>query len=299
MNWSTSLTQFQGYLQLEKSLSSNSVEAYLRDVRKLAHYFEITNQKVGPLAVDVTHLQGFLEWINTLGMTPHSQARTISGIRAFYKFLIMEDLLTADPTETIEGPKLRRKLPDTLSYQEIVQLFDAVDVSTPEGTRNKAMLETLYSSGLRVSELIELKLSNLYEDLGFVRVTGKGNKERLVPIGKDALKFIRLYLDGVRRHQTIKKGSEDFVFLNRRGTNLTRVMVFNIIKDLATKVGMQKSVSPHTFRHSFATHLIEGGADLRAVQEMLGHESITTTEIYTHLDRDYLKQVIQEFHPRS
>ncbi|ALI98144.1 site-specific tyrosine recombinase XerD [Rufibacter tibetensis] len=299
MNWSVSLTQFQGYLQLEKSLSSHSVEAYLRDVRKLVQYFEITQQEVGPLAVEAKHLQGFLEWINTLGMTAHSQARTISGIRAFYKFLIMEDVLDADPTETIESPKLQRKLPDTLSYDEIVTLFEAIDVSTPEGTRNKAMLETLYSSGLRVTELIELKISNLYEDLGFLRITGKGNKERLVPIGRDALKYIRLYLDGVRRRQPIKRGHEDFVFLNRRGASLSRVMVFNIIKDLAAKVGLQKSISPHTFRHSFATHLIEGGADLRAVQEMLGHESITTTEIYTHLDRDYLKQVIQEFHPRS
>ncbi|AMM50207.1 integrase [Rufibacter sp. DG15C] len=299
MNWSLGLKQFQEYLQIEKSLSGNSVEAYVRDAKKLVQYFEITQQKVGPLEVQPIHLHGFLEWINALGMTSHSQARTLSGIRAFYKFLIMEDLLHADPMETIEAPKLQRKLPDTLSYDEIVMLFEAVDVSTPEGTRNKAMLETLYSSGLRVSELIELKLSNLYEDLGFVRVTGKGNKERLVPIGRDALKYIRLYIEGVRRHQTIKKGQEDFIFLNRRGSSLTRVMVFNIIKDLSAKVGMQKSISPHTFRHSFATHLIEGGADLRAVQEMLGHESITTTEIYTHLDRDYLKQVIHEFHPRS
>ncbi|WP_181305746.1 site-specific tyrosine recombinase XerD [Rufibacter sp. XAAS-G3-1] len=299
MNWSVILTQFQGYLQLEKSLSGHSVEAYLRDIRKLVQYFEITQQKVSPMEVEATHLQGFLEWINTLGMTTHSQARTLSGIRAFYKFLIMEDLLDADPTETIEAPKLQRKLPDVLSYEEIVTLFEAIDVSTPEGTRNKAMLETLYSSGLRVTELIELKISNLYEDLGFLRITGKGNKERLVPIGRDALKYTRLYLDGVRRHQTIKKGNEDFVFLNRRGTSLSRVMVFTIIKDLAAKTGLEKSISPHTFRHSFATHLIEGGADLRAVQEMLGHESITTTEIYTHLDRDYLKQVMQEFHPRS
>ncbi|WP_210487410.1 site-specific tyrosine recombinase XerD [Rufibacter aurantiacus] len=299
MNWSVSLTQFQGYLQLEKSLSGHSVEAYLRDVRKLVQFLETTQQNIGPLDVQATHLQAFLEWINTLGMTSHSQARTISGIRSFYKFLIMEDLLDADPTETIEAPKLQRKLPDVLSYDEIVSLFEAIDVSTPEGTRNKAMLETLYSSGLRVTELIELKISNLYEDLGFLRITGKGNKERLVPIGRDALKYIRLYLDGVRRHLPIKKGQEDFVFLNRRGASLSRVMVFTIIKDLAAKVGLEKNISPHTFRHSFATHLIEGGADLRAVQEMLGHESITTTEIYTHLDRDYLKQIIQEFHPRS
>ncbi|KAA3439352.1 site-specific tyrosine recombinase XerD [Rufibacter hautae] len=299
MNWSVSLTQFQGYLQLEKSLSGHSVEAYLRDVRKLVQFLETTQQNIGPLEVQAPHLQAFLEWINTLGMTSHSQARTISGIRSFYKFLIMEDLLNADPTETIEGPKLQRKLPDVLSYDEIVSLFEAIDVSTPEGTRNKAMLETLYSSGLRVTELIELKISNLYEDLGFLRIAGKGNKERLVPIGRDALKYIRLYLDNVRNHLVIKKGQEDFVFLNRRGASLSRVMVFTIIKDLAAKVGLEKNISPHTFRHSFATHLIEGGADLRAVQEMLGHESITTTEIYTHLDRDYLKQIMQEFHPRS
>ncbi len=299
MNWPSSIKQFKAYLQLEKSLSGHSVEAYLRDIGKLPQYFEATGESITPLHVTSKHLQGFLEWINALGMATHSQARTLSGIRAFYKFLIMEDLLDADPTETIQSPKLGRKLPDVLSYDEIVQLFDGLDVSTPEGTRNKAMLETLYSSGLRVSELIELRLSNLYHDLGFLRVTGKGNKERLVPIGRDALKYIRIYLDGVRQHQVIKKGQEDFVFLNRRGASLSRVMVFTIIKDLAAKTGLQKSISPHTFRHSFATHLIEGGAHLRAVQQMLGHESITTTEIYTHLDRDYLKQVIQEFHPRS
>ncbi|QNF34924.1 site-specific tyrosine recombinase XerD [Adhaeribacter swui] len=299
MNWNSALQQFKAYLQLEKSLSGNSVEAYLRDVSKLRQYLEANNLKVNPLEVSSTHLQGLLGWVNELGMTPHSQARTLSGIRAFYKFLIMEDLLGADPTENIEAPKLNRKLPDTLNYEEIAQLLEAIDVSTPEGARNKAMLETLYSSGLRVSELVELRLSNVYADMGFLRVTGKGNKERLVPIGRDALKYLKIYLEEIRCHIPIKKGQEDFVFLNRRGAALTRVMVFTIIKLLAQKVGLNKTISPHTFRHSFATHLIEGGADLRAVQEMLGHESITTTEIYTHLDRDYLKQVIQEFHPRS
>jgi integrase/recombinase XerD len=299
MTWNITAKQFEQYLRLEKSLSGNSVEAYLRDVRKLTDFLELKGLQVAPENITPTILRDFLEWVNELGMTVHSQARTLSGIRAYYKFLIMEDMLTADPTETIEAPKLDRKLPDTLNFHEIEQLLAAIDLSTPEGTRNRAMLETLYSSGLRVSELLDLKLSNLYEDMGFLKVAGKGDKERLVPIGRDALKHIKLYREGVRCHLKIKKGHEDFVFLNRRGARLTRVMVFTIIKDLAARAGIQKQVSPHTFRHSFATHLIEGGADLRAVQEMLGHESITTTEIYTHLDRDYLKQVIKDFHPRS
>lgn len=299
MNWGICIRQFETYLQLEKSLSDHSVEAYLRDIRKLTEYLELAGIRVEPQQVEPGMIQRFLEWINELGMTPHSQARTLSGIKAFYKFMIMEDLIQTDPTDTVEAPKLRRKLPDTLHFEEIERLFAAIDVSTPEGTRNKAMLETLYSSGLRVTELIELRLSNLYEALGFIKVTGKGNKERLVPIGRDALKYIRVYLDHIRSHLSIKKGHEDFVFLNRRGAKLTRVMVFTIIKDLAQKIGLEKQISPHTFRHSFATHLIEGGADLRAVQVMLGHESITTTEIYTHLDRDYLKQIIKDFHPRS
>jgi integrase/recombinase XerD len=299
MIWSVCIKQFEEYLQLEKSLSGNSVEAYLRDIRKMTQFLDSKGYQIHPLDLQPAVIREFLEWINELGMTAHSQARTLSGIRAFYKFLIMEDMLEADPTDTIEAPKLERKLPDTLSFPEIEVLFAAIDVSTPEGTRNKAMLETLYSSGLRVSELTELRISNLYEAMGFLKVTGKGNKERLVPIGRDALKYIRIYLDEIRCHLTIKKGHEDFIFLNRRGARLTRVMVFTIIKDLVRKTGLNKQVSPHTFRHSFATHLIEGGADLRAVQEMLGHESITTTEIYTHLDRDYLKQIIKDFHPRS
>lgn len=299
MTWNITVKQFEQYLRLEKSLSGNSVEAYLRDVRKLTDFLDLNSMQVSPDKITPAILRDFLEWVNELGMTVHSQARTLSGIRAFYKFLIMEDLMAHDPTETIEAPKLDRKLPDTLNFHEIEQLFSAIDLSTPEGTRNRAMLETLYSSGLRVSELLDLKLSNLYEDMGFIKVAGKGDKERLVPIGRDALKHIKLYREGVRCHLKIKKGHEDIVFLNRRGAKLTRVMVFTIIKDLAAKAGIQKQISPHTFRHSFATHLIEGGADLRAVQEMLGHESITTTEIYTHLDRDYLKQVIKDFHPRS
>ncbi|WP_299824240.1 site-specific tyrosine recombinase XerD [uncultured Pontibacter sp.] len=299
MSWHITTKQFGEYLKLEKSLSKHSVEAYLRDVSKLTDFLSLKGLQVSPQQLTPAHLREFLEWVAELGMTPHSQARTLSGIRAFYKFMIMEDMLQVDPTDTVEAPKLSRKLPDTLNFHEIEQLLAAIDMSTPEGTRNRAMLETLYSSGLRVSELLDLRLSNLYEDMGFLKVAGKGDKERLVPIGRDALKHIKLYKEGIRCHLNIKKGHEDIIFLNRRGAQMTRVMVFTIIKDLAAKAGIQKTVSPHTFRHSFATHLIEGGADLRAVQEMLGHESITTTEIYTHLDRDYLKQVIKDYHPRS
>lgn len=299
MTWSICVKQFEEYLKLEKSLSKHSVEAYIRDVSKLTEFLKLKGLQIAPENITPLVLREFLEWVAELGMTPHSQARTLSGIRAFYKFLIMEDMLQVDPTDTIEAPKLNRKLPDTLDFHEIEQILAAVDLSTPEGTRNRAMLETLYSSGLRVSELLDLRISNLYEDMGFLKVAGKGDKERLVPIGRDALKHIKLYREGVRCHLKIKKGHEDIIFLNRRGAQMTRVMVFTIIKDLTAKAGIQKTVSPHTFRHSFATHLIEGGADLRAVQEMLGHESITTTEIYTHLDRDYLKQVIKDYHPRS
>jgi integrase/recombinase XerD len=232
-------------------------------------------------------------------MSAHSQARILSGLKAFYKYLAYEDLIDNNPAALLEGPRLGRKLPDTLAYTEMVRLFDAIDLSSPEGGRNRAMLETLYSSGLRVSELVELKRTNIYFDIGFLRVIGKGNKERLVPIGRDALKYLKIYMDEIRVHVPVQKGFDSYAFLNRRGRKLSRVMVFLVIKELAAKIGLKKSISPHTFRHSFATHLIEGGADLRAVQEMLGHESITTTEIYTHLDRDYLRQVVQEFHPRG
>lgn len=299
MNWDTYINQFKNYLKLERSLSENSVEAYIHDIVKLKQFADMSNLEVGPVNITAVHLQDFLEYINELGMTPHTQARVLSGIKAFYKYLMFDELIDKDPTALIEGPKLGRKLPDTLSYHEIEQLMEAIDHSTPEGQRNRAILEVLYSSGLRVSELVDLKLSNVYEDIGFLRIIGKGNKERLVPVGRDALKYMKIYTSEVRVHLNIASGHQNFVFLNRRGKKLTRVMIFTIIKNLAKKVGMTKSISPHTFRHSFATHLIEGGADLRAVQEMLGHESITTTEIYTHLDRDYLRQVIQEFHPRS
>ncbi|UII29038.1 site-specific tyrosine recombinase XerD [Fulvivirga maritima] len=299
MIWDTAIQQFKNYIRLERSLSANSVEAYIHDIVKLKQFAEMSNGQVLPLDVSSAHLQDFLEYVNELGMTPHSQARILSGIKAFYKYLMYEDLIDKDPTALIEGPKLGRKLPDTLSFNEIEQLFNAIDHSTPEGQRNRAMLEVLYSSGLRVSELIDLRLTNIYEDIGFLRIIGKGDKERLVPVGRDALKYLKIYIEEVRVHLNIADGHENYAFLNRRGKKLTRVMIFTIIKNLASSIGMTKSISPHTFRHSFATHLIEGGADLRAVQEMLGHESITTTEIYTHLDRDYLKQVIQEFHPRS
>jgi integrase/recombinase XerD len=299
MNWNSYIKQFSNYLKLERSLSENSIQAYTRDVEKLNQFMEMSHPSVSPMKVTARQLQGFIEYVNELGMSAHSQARILSGIKSFFKFMMVEDLVENDPTALIEGPKLGRKLPDTLAYPEIVNLLDAIDLSKPEGARNRAMLEVLYSSGLRVSELVELKRGNVYFDIGFLRVIGKGNKERLVPCGKDALKYLKSYIDDIRVHVPVQKDFGNHVFLNRRGRKLTRVMVFLIIKDLAARIGLKKSISPHTFRHSFATHLIEGGADLRAVQEMLGHESITTTEIYTHLDRDYLKQVIQEFHPRS
>ncbi len=298
-NWETHIKHFGSYLKLERSLSVNSIEAYVRDVEKLAQFIEMKFKGISPLVITAKHLQGFLQYINELGMSAFSQARILSGIKAFYKYLLFEELIEKDPTSLIEGPKLGRKLPDTLDYDEIVALLEAIDLSKPEGGRNRAILEILYSSGLRVSELVELKIGQVYFDAGFLRVVGKGNKERLVPIGKDAMKYLKIYLNEIRIHVPVQKGFESHVFLNRRGKKLTRVMVFLFIKSLAATIGLRKVISPHTFRHSFATHLIEGGADLRAVQEMLGHESITTTEIYTHLDRDYLRQVIQEFHPRS
>lgn len=299
MSWDVYIQEYENYLKLERSLSANSVDAYVRDIVKLKQFLELRDKDLNPLQVTLQELQDMVEWINELGMSAFSQARIISGLKSFYKFLIYEGEMDVDPTTLLEAPKLGRKLPDTLSIQEIDQILEAIDHSTPEGTRNRAMLETLYSSGLRVSELIGLKTSNVHFEVGFLRVTGKGNKERLVPIGRTALKHINIYREEVRVHLDIKQGHEAFLFLNRRGRQLTRQMVFIFLKDLVVKAGIKKTISPHTFRHSFATHLIEGGADLRAVQEMLGHESITTTEIYTHLDRDYLRQVIQEFHPRS
>ncbi len=292
------IRDFSNYLKLERSLSSNSIEAYVRDMAKLSQFVELKYTGVRPEEITYRQLQGFLQYLNELGMSAHSQARILSGVKGFFKYLLFEERIDKDPTALIEGPRLGRRLPDTLDYEEIIRLLEAIDMSAPEGGRNRAMLEVLYSSGLRVSELVELKLANIYFDLGFLRVVGKGNKERLVPIGRDAMKFLKIYIDEIRVHIPVQKGFESHVFLNRAGKKTSRVTIFLIIKALAAKIGLKKSISPHTFRHSFATHLIEGGADLRAVQEMLGHESITTTEIYTHLDRDYLKQVIREFHPR-
>lgn len=299
MNWNAYIQGFTSFLTLEKSLSSNSIEAYQRDVEKLVQFLSYKKYELGPKDIELKHLQEFLKWITELGMTARSQARVISGIKAFYKYLLLENVLNNDPTALLETPKLGRKLPETLSLEDINQLIDGVDLSTPEGIRNKAMLETLYSCGLRVSELVNLKLSNLFLKEEFIKVIGKGDKERLAPIGSVAIKHITIYKEQVRCHIPVKKDQEDFLFLNRRGSKLTRVMVFTIIKELAKKTGLKTHISPHTFRHSFATHLIEGGADLRAVQEMLGHESITTTEIYTHLDRDYLREAIIQFHPRN
>ncbi len=299
MDWRSSIKGFQAYLKLEKSLSKNSIEAYSRDIEKLHTYIDSQEVKINPEEVTLSDLRQFIVWAGELGMLPSSQARVLSGIKSFYKYLLMEDLIKKDPSELLELPKIQRKLPDTLSYHDINKLIDAIDISKPEGVRNKAILEVLYGCGLRVSELTELKLSNLYLDIEFIKVTGKGSKERLVPIGGSAVKALKIWIDTIRVHIPIKKGEEDLVFLNRRGSRLSRVYIFMVIKQLAELTGINKTISPHTFRHSFATHLVEGGADLRAVQEMLGHESITTTEIYTHLDREYLKGTIIQYHPRS
>ncbi|MDP4284672.1 MAG: site-specific tyrosine recombinase XerD [Bacteroidota bacterium] len=288
---------FKAYLQLEKSLSENSVNAYVHDIEKLTQFLSLNHIEKNPEGLDLDQLEDFLQWINELGMTPSSQSRIISGLRSFYKYCLQENISKKDPTALLETPKLAKKLPDVLSFNEIEKIIDSIDVSTPEGARNKAIIETLYSCGLRVSELVNLKLTCLYFDLGFIRIIGKGDKERLVPVGSSAIKFIQLYIENIRVHLPVIPGNEDVVFLNRRGKKLSRVMIFLIIKDLAKKASIIKNISPHTFRHSFATHLVEGGADLRAVQEMLGHESITTTEIYTHLDREYLRDTLHQFHP--
>jgi integrase/recombinase XerD len=299
MHWQSYLKNFKSYLVLERSLAGNSVDAYLHDVTKFSQFLQLRSEAPTPDQVTDTHLLEFLYYLGELGVAAASQARILSGLKAFFRYLLLEDVIQTDPSALIESPKLGRRLPDTLSFPEIERLLLGIDLSTPEGTRNRAILEVLYSSGLRVSELVELKMTELYFDVGFLRILGKGEKVRLVPIGRDAIKYTQIYLDTVRKEVPVQKDSENHVFLNRRGSKLSRVMIFLIIKDLAAKVGLEKSISPHTFRHSFATHLIEGGADLRAVQEMLGHESITTTEIYTHLDRDYLRQTMVEFHPRS
>lgn len=295
--WETYKKGFKAWLQLERSLADHSVDAYLHDVDKLTEYLLATGQKKTPGELELKDLEKFVKWIHELGMTPASQSRIISGLRSFYRYCLLEQLVNIDPTVLLEAPRQKRSLPDVLAFEEIEMIIAQADLSTPDGGRNKAMLETLYSCGLRVSELVNLKLSCLYLDIGFIRVTGKGDKERLVPIGRDAVKYINIYRNDIRVHCNIKPGEEDILFLNRFGKRLSRVMVFLIIKNLTQKAGITKSISPHTFRHSFATHLVEGGADLRAVQEMLGHESITTTEIYTHLDREFLRDTLQQFHP--
>jgi integrase/recombinase XerD len=295
--WEPYKKGFKAWLQLEKSLSDNSVEAYLHDIEALTSYLQQAGESKTPADIELKDLEKFVEWIHSLGMTVASQARIISGLRSFYKYCLLEQIVTIDPTLLLEAPKMQRKLPDTLSFEEIEQIIAGIDLSKPEGGRNKAIFETMYSCGLRVSELVNLQLSQLFLDVGFVKVVGKGDKERLVPIGRDAIKYIEIYRNSIRNQLTIEKGEEDILFLNRRGHRLTRVMIFLILKDLVKKAGIEKNISPHTFRHSFATHLVEGGADLRAVQEMLGHESITTTEIYTHLDREFLRNTLHAFHP--
>lgn len=298
-NWDSNINNFRHFLKLEKGLSPNSIEAYERDILKLVSYLDMVGSELKPEEVDSKLLQQFIQWIAESGLNARSQSRIISGMKAFYKYLMLEEIISKDPTALLEAPRIGRKLPEVLTVEEIDRLFSFIDLSKAEGARNKAMLEVLYSCGLRVSELISLKLTNIYREEGFLRVIGKGDKERLIPISAKALKEIDNYLPDRNSLKTIEKESQDVLFLNRRGRQLSRVMVFTIIKNLKEKAGMDKSISPHTFRHSFATHLIEGGADLRAVQEMLGHESIVTTEIYTHLDREYLRETILTFHPRT
>ena len=289
---------FSSYLKLERALSKNSIEAYLYDLELLNAYLRKKTNVKSIQNIDENILKKFIHWINDQSYSSFSQARIISGIKAFFKYLLIEEIIERNPAELIETPKLARKLPDVLSIEEINLLIENIDLSKPEGTRNKAIIETLYSCGLRVSELVNLKITNLYKNEGFIKVQGKGDKERLVPIGSSALKYIDIYRREIRSHLNIKPGHEDILFLNRRGANLSRVMIFTIIKQLSQKAEINKQISPHTLRHSFATHLVERGADLRAVQDMLGHESITTTEIYTHLDRQYLKETLKQYHPR-
>ncbi len=295
--WEPYKKGFKSWLQLERSLSENSVDAYLHDISMLTSYFELEGIIKSPADIILKDLELFVQSIHALGMTQSSQSRIISGLRSFYKYCLIEQICEIDPTVLLEAPKLTRKLPDTLAFEEIEKIISCVDLSKPEGERNRAMFETMYSCGLRVSEVTNLKLSCLFLEVGFVKVTGKGDKERLVPIGSDAIKYINIYRENIRTQVPVIKGEEDYLFLNRRGSRISRVMIFLILKQLVKQAGIKKNISPHTFRHSFATHLVEGGADLRAVQEMLGHQSITTTEIYTHLDREFLRTTLHQFHP--
>ncbi|HBG88493.1 MAG TPA: site-specific tyrosine recombinase XerD [Marinilabiliaceae bacterium] len=299
MNWETEIDEFRSYLKLEKGLSDNSINAYITDLNKLVRYLQDRGLEMEPDKVTLPELKGLMEWVSSRGISPRTQARIISGIKSFYKFLLIEEKIEKDPTALLEAPRIGRKLPEVMTVEEIDTIINAVDTKKPEGQRNKAILETLYSCGLRVSELIDMKISNLYFESGFIKIEGKGNKERLVPVSTKAIKEINLYLSEYRRLLKIHPEHEDILFLNRRGKKLSRVMIFTIIKNIANSLNISKNISPHTFRHSFATHLVDGGANLRAVQEMLGHESIITTEIYTHLDKDYLKETVSQFHPRQ
>jgi integrase/recombinase XerD len=298
MNWNRYIKDYQSYLRIERGLSKNTIENYGFDIERLCLFLEVNKIEVSPLKITDETIQQFIYQVSK-EVNPRSQARIISGLKSFFSYLIFEDYRNDNPLELIESPKTGRKLPDTLAVQEIDALIAAIDLSSNEGERNRAMLETLYGCGLRVSELVSLKISDLFFDEGFIKITGKGNKERFVPIGKLTQKYIQIYQNEIRGNLTIKKGCEDTLFLNRRGNQLTRAMIFTIIKDLAVKIGLKKNISPHTLRHSFATHLLENGADLRSIQLMLGHESITTTEIYVHLDRSFLKEVMHSYHPRK
>jgi integrase/recombinase XerD len=299
MSWKNNINGFRSYLMLERSLSENSVESYIRDVNKLVDYLDMNETKLSVKKISTKDLTSFIRWIAEIGMSASTQARILSGVKAFFKYLILEDIIKNDPSHLIEGPKKGLKLPDTLSTEEIDTIVNAIDLSHPQGQRNKAIIETLYGCGLRVSELINLKLSNWYKNDGFIKVTGKGDKERLIPMGKVTANVLTIYINEIRCHQSIEIGHEDFIFLSKRGKHLSRVSIFNIVKEIAVKAQIKKNISPHTFRHSFATELIERGANLRAVQEMLGHESITTTQIYTHINRAFLRESIISHHPRS
>tara|TARA_R110002012_G_scaffold7973_3_gene37213 strand:- start:325 stop:1236 length:912 start_codon:yes stop_codon:yes gene_type:complete len=298
MKWNRALQDFQHYLNLERGLSKNSISNYVLDVEKLMLFLEAHQIVETPINIEKSTVQQFI-YEMAKNVNPRSQARVISGLKSFFNYLVFEDYRQDNPMELIESPKVGRKLPDTLSEEEINELIGAIDLSKPEGERNRAILETLYGCGLRVSELLDLKLSDLYFEEDFIKVTGKGDKQRFVPISDINKKYINIYRKEIRVHMTIKKGAEDVLFLNRRGNKLTRAMIFTIIKQLAHEIGLQKSISPHTFRHSFASHLLQNGADLRAIQQMLGHESITTTEVYMHVDRTHLAEVMNKYHPRK
>ena len=298
--WEHEIIEYRNYLKLERSLSENSISAYINDIRKLTSFLvSLDKKKIKYSDIDSNLINQFIEYLYKLGISPHTQSRIISGVKSFFGYLILEEKISINPTELVESPKLNKKLPDTLNVDDIDKMFLSIEMNSYEGTRNRAILETLYSCGLRVSELINITFQNLFLDIGFIKVIGKGSKERLVPIGNQAIKYINLYNENYRKNMSVKKGNEGYLFLNRRGSKISRNMIFIIVKNISINLNFKKNVSPHTFRHSFATHMIEGGADLRAVQEMLGHESITTTEIYTHLNKEYLREVVNKFHPRS